>query len=324
MFRLMSTRSVVTSLPSTTTPGSHKHLAAPVGHVLVGVVADVGIVERSPAAQQNAAPADLFITRQRFIEEIEKIVVQRHDLLHELHVLHQAHDIIGEELDGGNGSHAAGIERGRMHVAAFHQAEHLARHAAHLQRFAIERAGERIQRGHDIGDGAITVQVGVRSRGLLRLRPHAGIGLLHHLLAEIHAHQIVLENIVVEHVLGGFAEIDDPLAQRRRTHAERHVLRIGGAGGVVVAADSADPAGDEVRIARIFALHEDAIAAEDGGGAVAFGHLAIFEVDLGEDAQAAHDPGNRIPVHLHQLPLLGGSFRHGSSYGTHSIVSFPA
>ena len=72
--------------------------------------------------------------------------MQRHDLLHELDILHQADQIVGEELDRGHRADAARIERRRMHVAAFHQAEHLARHAAHLQGFAIERAGERIER----------------------------------------------------------------------------------------------------------------------------------------------------------------------------------
>ena len=87
----------------------------------------------------------------------------------------------------------------------------------------------------------------------------------------------------------------------RRPDAERHVLRIGGAGGVIVAADAADAAGDEVGVARILALHENAVAAEDRRGAVALGHLPVFKVDLGEDSQAAHDPGDRIPVHLDQF-----------------------
>ena len=138
---------------------------------------------------------------------------------------------------------------------------------------------------------------------------HAGIGLLHHLLAEVHAHQVVLEDVVVEHVLGGFAQVDDPFGHGRRLDAERHVLRISGAGGVVVAADAADAAGDEVRVARILALHEDAVAAKDGRGAVALGDLAVLEIDLGEDAEAAHDAGDRVPVHLHQLLGLCWSFR---------------
>ncbi len=68
---------------------------------------------------------------------------------------------------------------------------------------------------------------------------------------------------------------------------------------MVIAADAADAAGDEVRVARIFALHEDAVAAEDGGRAMALGHLPVFKIDLGKDSQAAHDPGNRVPVHFH-------------------------
>ena len=82
---------------------------------------------------------------------------------------------------------------------------------------------------------------------------------------------------------------------RGRADAERHVLRVGGAGGVIVAADAADAAGDEVGVARIFALHENAVAAEDGRSAVALRHLAVFEIDLGEDAEAADDPGDRDP-----------------------------
>ncbi len=211
-----------------------------------------------------------------------------------------------------------------MYVPAFHQAEHLASHAAHLQSLAIERAGERIQRGHDVGDGAIAVQVGVGRIGRLRLRPYAGIGLLHHLLAEVHADQIVLKNVVVEHVFGGFAQVDDPLAQIRRPDAERHVLRVVGAGGMVVAADAANAAGDEVGIARVFALHEDAVPAEDGRGAVTLDHVPVGEIDFGKDAQASDDSGYRIPIHLHDLLFLTEGFFIGNCSCAHCDRSFSA
>ena len=87
-------------------------------------------------------------------------------------------------------------------------------------------------------------------------------------------------------------------AMARRLDAEGHVLGVDGAGGVVVAADAADTAGDEVGVARVLALHEDAVAAEDRRGAVALGDLPVGEVDLGVDAEAAHDPGDRVPGHL--------------------------
>ena len=224
--------------------------------------------------------------------------MQRHNFLHELHILHQPHDVVREELHGGHSAHAAGVKSRWMHVAPFHQAEHLAGHAADLQSLEIESARERIQRLHDVADGFIAMQFGVRRGCLLRLLPDTGIGFLHHRFAKIHADQVVLKDVVVEHVFGGFAKVDNPLRHRRRPHTERHVLRVGGAGGVVIAADPADAAGDEVRIARIFALHEDAVAAEDRRGAVTLGNFALAEVDFGEDAEAAHDPGNRIPVHL--------------------------
>ena len=96
-------------------------------------------------------------------------------------------------------------------------------------------------------------------------------------------------------------------ASGRRLDAEGHVLGVAGAGGVVVAADAADPAGDEVGVARVFALHEDAVAAEDRRGAVALGDLAVGEIDLGVDAQAADDPGDRVPGHLDQVPGSAGA-----------------
>ena len=142
------------------------------------------------------------------------------------------------------------------------------------------------------------MQPGVRGGGLLGLGQYGGVGFLDHLLAEVHADEVVLEDIVVEHVLGCLAQVDDPFGQCRRLDAEGHVLGVASAGGVVIAADAANPAGDEMSVARVLALHEDAIAAEDRRGAMALDDLPIGEVDLGIDAQAADDPRDRIPRHL--------------------------
>ena len=87
-------------------------------------------------------------------------------------------------------------------------------------------------------------------------------------------------------------------------HTVGHVLRVDRARAVVVTADSADAAGDEVRVAGILALHEDRVAAEDRRRAVAFHHFFVVEVDLGVDAEAADDPGDGIPRHLNQLAGL--------------------
>ena len=227
--------------------------------------------------------------------------MQRQDLLHELDIFHETNEIVSEELNSRHCAYAARIERRRMNVPALHQAEHLARHAAHLQSLAIEGACKWIERGHDVGDGLVPMQLGVRRCCLLRLLPHPRIRLLHHLFAEVHADQVVLKDVVVEHVLGGLAQVDDPLRHRRWPHTKGHILRICGAGRVIIAADAADAAGDEVRVSRIFALHEDAVAAEDRRSAVAFGNSAFAEIDLRKDAEAANDPCDRVPVHLHQV-----------------------
>src|ERR1700735_189766 len=186
-----------------------------------------------------------------------------------------------------------------MNVATLHEAEHCTGHATHLQSFKIKRTSEGIERPHNVSDGTEAVLVGVRSCSGFRLSQDFRIGFLDHLLAEIDANEIVLENVVVEHVFGGFAEIDDPFRDVRRSYSERHILRVGGAGGVVVTADAADTTGDEMSIARILPLHENTVSPEDGGGAVTLSHFLGLKVDLGEDAQAADDAGNRIPIHLH-------------------------
>src|SRR3984893_19152576 len=84
----------------------------------------------------------------------------------------------------------------------------------------------------------------------------------------------------------------------RWPHAVRHVLVVDGTGRVVVAADAADAAGDEVRVARVLALHEDAVAAEDRRRAVALDHSLLREVDLRVDAEASDDACDRVPRHL--------------------------
>jgi hypothetical protein len=61
-----------------------------------------------------------------------------------------------------------------------------------------------------------------------------------------------------------------------------------------------------MRVARVFPAHENAIAAKNRRGAVAFGHFLVFEVDLGKNSQAPDDPSDRIPVHLNELSFSWG------------------
>ena len=261
----------------------------------------LGILERAPAAEQRAPQTHLVVPGQRLVEEVEQVVVHRHDLLHELDVAHQPGHVVGHQLNRCGGTDSARIQRRRMHVPALHEAEHLSRPPADLQRLPVEVTGERVERPHDVGDRAIAVRAGLRSLGVLRLGEHTRIGLGDHLLAVVHADQVLLEDVVIEHVLGGFAEVDQPLAEMRRTYTVCHVLGVDRARAVIVTADAADTAGDEVRVAWILALHEYGVAAEDRRRAVAFDDLAIVEVDLGVDAEAADDPGDGIPRHLDEL-----------------------
>ena len=226
--------------------------------------------------------------------------MHRHDPLHELDVTHQPDVVVGEKLDRGGSANPARVEGRGVHVTTLHEAEHLTCVTAYLERLAIELPRERVERAHDVADGLVPVVACVRGLGTVCLFKHTGIGLGDHLLAEVHADEVLLEDVVVEHELGGLAQVDDLLAERRGAHSIGHVLRVAGARGMVIAADAADPAGDEMGVAGILALHEDAVAPEDRRGAVALSDFALAEVDLGVDPQAAHDAGDRVPGHFHQ------------------------
>ena len=70
---------------------------------------------------------------------------------------------------------------------------------------------------------------------------------------------------------------------------------------MIVAANAADAAGDEMRVARVFALHENAVAAKNGGGGVALRDLAILKIYLGENTKTADNPGYWIPIHFDEI-----------------------
>src|SRR5262249_18913481 len=193
---------------------------------------------------------------------------------------------------------STGIQRGRMNMSSFHEAEHLACIAADVERLAIELAGEGIQRRHDVGDRPVTVNVRVGRLLALSLVPDAGIRLLDHLFAIVDTNEVVLKNVVVEHVLGRFAQIDDPFPEWRILNTKSHVLVVDRTRGVIVAADTADAARDEVRIARILVLHENAVAAENRRRAVALGDPPVLEIDLRKNSEATHDTCDRVPAHF--------------------------
>ncbi len=179
-----------------------------------------------------------------------------------------------------------------------HQTKHLAREAAHLERLAVEDARERVQRPHDVGDRPEAVDGGVWRLGRLGLVEHGRVGLADHLFAEVDPHQIVLIEVVVEHVLGRLSEVHAPLGDVRRLHAEGHVLRVHRARRVVVATNPTNAAGDEVRVAWIFPLHEHGVTAKDRRRALALDDPARPKINLRVDPQAPDDAGDRIPRHI--------------------------
>ena len=253
--------------------------------------------------------ADLPVLAVRdVVEEVEEVVGYRDDLLHPVHAPHEADQVVREQLRCGHGPHAARVDRGRMDVTSLHQAEHLAGDPAHLQRFHVGRAGERVEGAHEVSDGVEAVDVGVGGFGRLRPLQPARVRLPDHLLAVVHEQEVVLVDGVVEHELGRLAEVHDPLAQMRRLDAVGHVLGVDRTDRVVVAADAADAAGDEVRVARVLALHEHAVAPEERGGALALRHFAVVEVYLRVDPEVADDARDGVPRHLHEVSGFWSNF----------------
>ena len=102
-----------------------------------------------------------------------------------------------------------------MRVASLHQAEHLAGGAADLKRLAVQRTLKRVQRAHDVRDRAVAVHRRAGRLGPLGQRKHARVGFLDHPLAVVHPDQVLLEDVVVEQVLGRLAQVDDPLPRTR-------------------------------------------------------------------------------------------------------------
>src|SRR5215472_4918048 len=241
----------------------HEHLAAPFRHVAIVKVAVLRVLQAAPTTKQNAAISYLFVAGHGFIEKIEKIVMHRDDALHEFYVPLSAGQIICEQLDRRHGADAAWVKRRGMNMPSFHETKHLTCHAAYLQSLAVKFAFERIKRFHNVADGVVAMSTRLRSLSFSGFLPDTGIGLAHHLLAEVDTDQVFLKDVVVKHVLRRLAQIDDPLSEMRRLDAIGHILRIARARGVIIPADSADSASNKMRIARILAFHKNAVAAKD-------------------------------------------------------------
>src|SRR5215204_1528596 len=279
-----------------------EHGLAPLVHVAVLVVADVWVVEGTPATEEYAPAPDLFVARKRLVEEVEYVVVHRDGLLDPVHKPHEADQVVREELRRRHSPDTTRVQRRWVDVTPFHKAEHLSGETAHLEGFFVRLPCKRIERAHDVGDGTVAVDVSVGCRRLLSPLHQARVGRADQLLAEVHEHQVILEDAVVEDVLCGLAQVDDPLCQGRRLYAIGHLLRVARTGRMVVAADAADAARDEVGVARVLALHKHAVAAEDRRGTLALHHLAVVEVYLRVDPEVPDDTCDRVPRHLREVP----------------------
>ena len=187
-------------------------LATPVGHVAVVVVDVVGVVEAAPVDQVGLPEADHVVPGQLLEEEVVQVVVHRHAALDVVHVAHQAHVVIGARLVRDVRAAPARHDRRGMGVAPAEQAVHLTRVAGHVERLEVELARERVERPHDVGDRLVAVDVTAGSGGGLRLGQERRVGLLDHLLAEVHIRHAVVEDRVVEDVVRSLGAVERQVA----------------------------------------------------------------------------------------------------------------
>jgi hypothetical protein len=59
--------------------------------VFVAVVAVVGVLEGAPAAEEDASLADLFVTGEGFVEEVEEVVVEGEGIYNVLDIFNESH-----------------------------------------------------------------------------------------------------------------------------------------------------------------------------------------------------------------------------------------
>jgi hypothetical protein len=90
---------------------------------------------------------------------------------------------------------------------------------------------------------------------------------------------------------------------------------------MVIAADTANPTGDEVRVARVFPLHENAVAAEHRRCAEALGDFLFVEINSRIKTETPDDPRDRIPDHFDQLAALSGGLPFSNCYRSHLVLA---
>jgi len=100
-------------------------------------------------------------------------------------------------------------------VATLHEAEHLSRVTGDLQCLAVELTESGLSAPHDVADVLVSVGRFLRGRSAVGQVKDTGIGLGDHLLAVVDPDQVLLEDVVVEHVLGRFTQVDDPFTEVR-------------------------------------------------------------------------------------------------------------
>src|SRR5260370_23586791 len=138
-----------------------------------------------------------------------------------------------------------------MHMAPFHQTEHFTGHPADLESLTIKLALKWVERGHDIRYSTIPVILGMRSFSCLGFLPDSRIGFAHHYFAEIDADQIVLENVVIEHVLRCLTQVNNPLRHCWRFYPVCHILGVNSAKDVSITTYPTNPASDAMAVPAV-------------------------------------------------------------------------
>ncbi len=196
---------------------------APLVAVLVGRIIGLRVVPE-PVVYEVRRRAPYFpVAGVGVVEEVDDVVVDRRGLLAVVEELlqPQVHLVHGRVAD--RRAHAPRHHRLRVGEFAAYQDVRLFRDAGLVQRLEVQGAGESVHVPHDLPDGPVAVDVGVRRLRPLRQLPQLGVGLADDVLREVRPREHEQVQRQVEQELVDREQVAQHDPQRRRLYADGHL-----------------------------------------------------------------------------------------------------
>ena len=202
--------------------GRRPAMLTPVVGIGVGGVVVVLVIPLAEVDHGGGQFAAMFVVRIAGIHEVVNIVPDADTFLAVIKKRTQLNVELAERRRGECRGNTARDYRLRVRILAAQENVGFTRNAGQLQRFEIEFSGQRVEIGHDLANGFVTVQVSVFRRCGGRRLPHLGVGVAHQSLGEIGAGQHEQMQRVVVQIFAAQQQIAYQDTHRRRLDSQRH------------------------------------------------------------------------------------------------------